>query len=150
MIDCEVTVRDDEGAEVPAGEVGEIWVRGPGVFDGYEDAEMTRAAFAGDWFRTGDLGRIDGDGYLSIAGRKSEVINRGGQKIAPEEVEEAFAAFPGVAAALCFPIPHPTLGATAGLALVPVRGFSATGCRGAAQRWRRSGWRASRSPSGSW
>jgi acyl-CoA synthetase (AMP-forming)/AMP-acid ligase II/acyl carrier protein len=119
-VDCEVTIRAEDGTELPPGETGEIWVRGPGVFEGYEDPEMTRAAFAGDWFRTGDLGRTDAEGHVWIAGRKSEVINRGGQKIAPQEVEAAFMGLPGVAEALCFPIPHPTLGATAGLAIVPV------------------------------
>jgi amino acid adenylation domain-containing protein len=118
-VDCEVAIRDGDGAALPPGETGEIWVRGPGVFDGYEDPELTRAAFADGWFRTGDLGRIDPDGYLWITGRASEIINRGGQKIAPQEVEAAFRGLPGVAEALCFPIPHPTLGATAGLAIVP-------------------------------
>ena len=69
---------------------GEIWVRGPTVMSGYLDApELNRAAFKEGWFRTGDIGSLDEDGFLSLHGRLSELINRGGEKIAPAEIESA-------------------------------------------------------------
>ncbi len=118
VVGCEVRIVSEDETDLPANEVGEIWVRGPGVFSGYDDDLLTKASFSGDWFKTGDLGTVDEDGYLSISGRKNEIINRGGQKIAPQEVEDVYAALPGVADVMCFPIPHETLGATAGLAII--------------------------------
>jgi cyclohexanecarboxylate-CoA ligase len=79
------------------GETGEVWVRGPELFVGYGDAELTRGAFArGGWFRTGDLGRLDEDGWLTIVGRLSDVIIRGGENIAPAEIERHLEAHPAV------------------------------------------------------
>ncbi|MFN8010825.1 MAG: AMP-binding protein [Holophagaceae bacterium] len=107
----EVAVVDPDGRPVAPGEVGEVVVRGPNVFDGYEDApEANAAAFRDGWFRTGDLGRLDADGYLFLRGRAKELINRGGQKVSPWEVEAVLLEHPAVAEAAVFPAPHATLG----------------------------------------
>ena len=91
--------------------VGEILVRGPGVMCGYEDdEEANQLAFHDGWFRTGDLGWIDGDGYLFITGRLRELINRGGVKVSPSEVDLAFMQHPAVREAATFAVPHPSLG----------------------------------------
>jgi acyl-CoA synthetase (AMP-forming)/AMP-acid ligase II/acyl carrier protein len=90
---------------------GEIVIRGANVIDGYfNHPEANAAAFVNGWFRTGDQGFLDADGYLTITGRIKELINRGGEKIAPREVDEALLAHPGVAQALAFALPDPHLG----------------------------------------
>jgi acyl carrier protein len=103
-------LRDDKTAS--RGDVnGEIVVRGPSVMRGYEDdAEANQLAFSDGWFRTGDLGWIDGDGYLFITGRVRELINRGGAKVSPSEVDLAFMQHPAVREAATFAVPHPSLG----------------------------------------
>jgi acyl-CoA synthetase (AMP-forming)/AMP-acid ligase II len=103
-------LRDDKTAS--RGDVnGEIVVRGPSVMRGYEDdAEANQLAFSDGWFRTGDLGWIDGDGYLFITGRLRELINRGGAKVSPSEVDLAFMQHPAVREAATFAVPHPSLG----------------------------------------
>ena len=94
-------------------------VRGPAVFSGYEDdAEANRNAFHDGWFRTGDLGRLDEDGNLFVTGRLKEMINRGGEKILPGEVDEVFASHPAVLEAAAFAVPHPTLGEDVACAVV--------------------------------
>ena len=121
-VDSEVALLADNGAVLDrdvAGEMGEIVVRGAGVFDGYEsNPEADAAAFIDGWYRTGDLGRWDEDGYLIVCGRVKEVINRGGQKISPIEVEDALRRHPGIAEAACFAVPHPTLGEDIATAIV--------------------------------
>jgi len=103
-------LRDDPQASLDGG-VGEILVRGPGVMRGYEnDPEANRLAFHNGWFRTGDLGRIDDDGYLFITGRLTELINRGSVKVSPAEVDLAFMQHPAVREAATFAVPHPSLG----------------------------------------
>ena len=72
--------------------------------------ELTAASFVGSWFRTGDLGLIDEDGYVHVTGRLKEIINRGGEKISPVEIDLAIESLPGVKEAAAFGIPHPTLG----------------------------------------
>ncbi|TPQ40517.1 non-ribosomal peptide synthetase, partial [Bradyrhizobium guangdongense] len=107
----EIAIMDADGAMLPAGQHGEIMLRGPTMARGYyNDEETTRASFRGDWFRTGDLGYLDEDGYLFIVGRIKDVINRGGQKISPLEVEEALLAHPEVLEAGVFAVPHKKLG----------------------------------------
>jgi amino acid adenylation domain-containing protein len=107
----EVGIRDDAGRFVAPGERGEIVVRGPLVFDGYlDDPELTAAAFDGEWYRTGDEGHLDDDGYVCLTGRLNDVINRGGEKISPLAVDAAIESLPGVAEAAAFGIPHPSLG----------------------------------------
>lgn len=115
----EITILDTEGRALPFGETGEIAIRGPGVTAGYEDDPRANAtAFTAGWFRTGDLGRIDSDGYLSIEGRIKEIVNRGGEKVSPREVDEALLDHPAVAQAAAFAIPHPTLGGDLAAAVV--------------------------------
>ena len=132
---CEVAILGDDGALLSAGQTGEIVVRGPTVFTGYEnDDEGNRRAFHRGWFRTGDLGHVDADGYLFVAGRLKEIINRGGAKVLPAEVDAALMAHSGVADAACFSVPHPTLGedVVAAIVLRPEAAVSAQQLRDAA------------------
>jgi len=109
---CEVRVVDEAGETLPVDAEGEVVVRGPNVFAGYEgDPAATAAAFLPDgWFRTGDVGRLDQDGYLFLTGRLKEMINRGGAKVSPREVEEVLRAHPAVAEVVVFALPDPVLG----------------------------------------
>jgi long-chain acyl-CoA synthetase len=96
--EIEFRLADSRGAGVQPGQVGEICVRGPHLMRGYwQDAEATSAAFHGDWFRTGDLGRRDADGFYWFAGRKKEIVIRGGSNISPQEVEAVLYEHPAVA-----------------------------------------------------
>jgi thioesterase domain-containing protein/acyl carrier protein len=129
----DVAVRDPDGEELPAGEVGEIAVRGRGVSPGYiDDLERGRDTVRGtegfrkEWFSTGDLGTIDADGFLTIVGRTKEIINRGGEKISPYEVEKALLAHPCVREAGAFAVPHPRLGENVAAAVVLHPGTEAT------------------------
>ena len=107
----QIAVMSDAGPRCNAGDIGEVVIRGPLVFDGYyRDQQATAAAFVDGWFRTGDLGRFDADGYLYLVGRIKELISRGGEKISPMEIDAAITAIPGIRAAAAFGIPHPTLG----------------------------------------
>ena len=91
-----VSIVDDDGSELPAGERGEILVRGPSVTSGYLNApELNLSAFIDGAYRTGDIGSIDADGFLTLHGRQKEIINRGGEKIAPLEVDQALLQHPG-------------------------------------------------------
>ncbi|WP_206808787.1 class I adenylate-forming enzyme family protein [Paradesulfitobacterium ferrireducens] len=93
----EIKIVDEDNQEVPVGEIGEITVKGPGVFKGYWDMpEATAAAFSGEWFHTGDLGREDEDGYLYIVDRKKDMLICGGYNIYPREIEEVLYAHPAV------------------------------------------------------
>ena len=115
----QVAIRCETGAFCGSGTIGEIVVRGPLVFDGYyDDAPATAAAFADGWFRTGDLGRFDDDEYLYIAGRIKDIINRGGAKISPAELDALIESHPGVAAACTFGVAHATLGEELAAAVV--------------------------------
>jgi len=107
----EIAIMDSDGRMQPAGAHGEIVLRGPTMFAGYyNNPEATRAAFRDGWFRTGDLGYLDADGYLFIVGRIKDVINRGGQKVSPSEVEEVLLSHADVLEAGAFAIPHRKLG----------------------------------------
>src|SRR5262249_3972854 len=118
-VGLDVAIMDERGALLPDGQTGQIIVRGPSVIAGYEgDPAATDVAIAGDWFKTGDLGFFDDDGYLFLAGRIREMINRGGEKIAPQEVDEVLLQHPAVAEAVTFALPHPTLGEDVGTAVV--------------------------------
>jgi amino acid adenylation domain-containing protein len=122
---AEIAITDAHGRHLSAGERGEIVLRGPTIMRGYDnDAAATQAAFRDGWFRTGDVGYFDEDGYLFIVGRlkKADVINRGGQKVAAAEVEEALLDHPDVVEAAAFPIPHPRLGEDVAAAIVTRRG----------------------------
>lgn len=108
---AEVAIIGADGDRVPQGAIGEVIVRGQGVMSGYGgDPSLTQAAFIDGWFRTGDLGRLDADGYLFIAGRVKEIVNRGGEKVSPREIDEALLECQGVTQAVAFGVPHPTLG----------------------------------------
>ncbi|MCP3405770.1 non-ribosomal peptide synthetase [Bradyrhizobium sp. CCGB01] len=107
----EIAIMDEAGRMLASGEHGEIMLRGPNMSRGYyNDEAATRAAFRNGWFRTGDLGYLDADGYLFIVGRIKDVINRGGQKISPLEVEEILLSHPAVLEAGVFAVPHQKLG----------------------------------------
>lgn len=122
----EVAVFADDGEIAAAGTVGEVGARGEAVFEGYENGGPSDASvFTDGWYRTGDAGYFDEDGYLFLTGRLNEVINRGGQKVAPNEVDEALQSHPAVRAAAAFPIPHATLGEEIAAAVVATDGPSA-------------------------
>ena len=107
----EIAIMDETGRMLASGAHGEIVLRGANMSRGYYNDEAgTKAAFRGGWFRTGDLGYLDADGYLFIVGRIKDVINRGGQKISPLEVEEVLLSHPAVLEAGVFGVPHPKLG----------------------------------------
>ena len=115
----EVAVLDPLGTTLAPGEVGEVAIRGESVFGGYAgSAEANAAAFVNGWFRTGDEGTIDEDGYLVLRGRIKEIINRGGEKVGPFEVDAVLASHPAVAQAVTFGIPDPRLGEEVGAAVV--------------------------------
>ncbi|MEM7465482.1 MAG: acyl--CoA ligase [Pseudomonadota bacterium] len=111
-----VMLMSPTGAPVPSDEEGEIVIRGPNVTAGYANnpAANSEAFHAGDesgrWFRTGDLGVMDSDGYLRISGRIKEIINRGGEKIAPREIDDVLMEHPAVAQAVAFAVAHEKLG----------------------------------------
>lgn len=116
----EIAVIDETGKLLPKGETGEIVIRGANVMNGYaNNSDANNASFTQGWFKTGDQGYLDQDGYLFITGRLKEIINRGGEKIAPREVEDAILQHPAVAQAVAFAVPHPTLGEDIAAAIVP-------------------------------
>jgi acyl-CoA synthetase (AMP-forming)/AMP-acid ligase II len=118
-VTLEVAIMNESGAMANDGQAGEVVVRGAGVMVGYlGDPIATQAAFMGDWLRTGDLGRFDEDGYMFLVGRVRERINRGGEKITPQEVDEVLLQHPAVAEAATFAVPHATLGEDVASAVV--------------------------------
>lgn len=123
----EILIVDAAGDEAAPGRRGEVLVRGANVLAGYEtgsgdDIGSEPTAFWNDWFRTGDEGYLDADGYLFLTGRIKELINRGGEKISPVEIDEVVLAHPDVRDAAAFAHPHPTLGEDVALAVVPHAG----------------------------
>ncbi|MEU7041312.1 FadD7 family fatty acid--CoA ligase [Streptomyces varsoviensis] len=112
-------VLDRDGRPCPTGVPGEVWVQGPTVARGYlADPGETARSFVDGWLRTGDLGSLDEDGCLFLTGRIKNLINRGGEKIAPEHVEDVLAGCPGVAEAAVFPVPDAHYGQRVGAAVV--------------------------------
>ena len=110
-VNCEVRLVDGDGRVVAPGKVGELHVRGPQIFDGYfDDPALNAASFVDGWFRMGDLARFDEDGEIHLVGRVKEIINRGGDKIAPLEIDAMLLTIPGVVDAAAFGVPHPRLG----------------------------------------
>ena len=110
-IGVEVAIMDEEGELVSAGMPGEVVARGFNVMDGYENnPEANKETLVDGWLRTGDLGVMDEDGYLTITGRLSERINRGGEKFSPADVDHVLLTHPAVAEALAFAVPHEKLG----------------------------------------
>jgi acyl-CoA synthetase (AMP-forming)/AMP-acid ligase II len=102
-----ISIRDANGQELAPGERGEVCIHGPNVVKGYENnPEANTTAFFGEWFRTGDQGFLDEHGYLTLSGRLKEMINRGGEKISPREIDEVLLTHPAVGEAVCFGVPH--------------------------------------------
>jgi acyl-CoA synthetase (AMP-forming)/AMP-acid ligase II len=107
----EVGIMDEAGALLPQGSLGEVVIKGSNVMDGYENNPQANAtAFVEGWFRTGDQGTLDEEGYLRLTGRLKELINRGGEKISPLEVDDVLLRHPAVSEALAFAVPHKSLG----------------------------------------
>jgi acyl-CoA synthetase (AMP-forming)/AMP-acid ligase II len=114
-----VGIMDDDGNILPSGDLGEVVIQGPNVIEGYENnPEANEKSFTNGWFRTGDQGIIDADGYLHLTARIKELINRGGEKIAPLEIDEVLMTHPCVAEAVAFGMPHPTWGEEVAVAVV--------------------------------
>jgi acyl-CoA synthetase (AMP-forming)/AMP-acid ligase II len=123
----EVAIMDDAGTLVPRGGLGEVVIRGPNVTKGYEaNPDANAKAFANGWFRTGDQGTIDDEGYLRLTGRLKELINRGGEKVSPLEVDEILMDHPAVQQAVTFAMPHDKLGEEVACAVVLREGMSAS------------------------
>lgn len=123
----EVEIMGEDGSLLGAGEIGEIVIRGPNVTAGYENNEKANAdGFRNGWFRTGDQGSKDADGYLSLTGRLKEIINRGGEKVSPREVDEILMDHPAIGQCVVFGMPHPKLGEEVAAVVVFKEGQSAT------------------------
>lgn len=123
----EVQVVDGSGDPTPAGVPGEIVIRGDNVMGGYENnPDANATAFIKGWFRTGDQGVLDAEGYLSITGRLKEIINRGGEKISPREVDEILMEHPAVRQCVTFSMPHDLLGEDVAAAVVLREGAEAS------------------------
>jgi acyl-CoA synthetase (AMP-forming)/AMP-acid ligase II len=109
--DVSIGIMDDSGRHLTAGERGEVVIQGPNVTSGYENnPEANASSFTDGWFRTGDQGVLDAKGYLTLVGRLKELINRGGEKISPREIDDVLLAHPAVAEAVAFGVPHRTWG----------------------------------------
>jgi len=120
-------VMDEAGTLLAAGATGEVVIRGPNVTRGYENnPTANETGFTDGWFRTGDQGVLDAEGYLTITGRLKEIINRGGEKISPREVDEILLDHPAVAQALTFAMPHAKLGEDVAAVVVLREGMTAT------------------------
>jgi acyl-CoA synthetase (AMP-forming)/AMP-acid ligase II len=117
--------------EMRTSEAGELWLRGPELFVGYADADQTRDALSRGWFRTGDLARVDGDGWLTIIGRMKDVIIRGGENISAGEVEGALEAHPSIKQAVAVGYPDERLGERVCAFVVATQPFDSDDCR----RW---------------
>ncbi len=115
----DISILDEKGNTLLINGLGEVCIRGANVMAGYENNPAANAtSFTNGWLRTGDLGYLDEDGYLFIRGRLKEIINRGGEKISPLEIDEILLTHPAVKQAVTFPVPHPTLGEDVAAAIV--------------------------------
>jgi len=114
-----LSIMDEQGNHLPSGGLGEVVIQGPNVIEGYENnPDANATSFSNGWFRTGDQGILDAEGYLRLTGRLKELINRGGEKISPREIDETLMAHPAVAEAVAFGVPHPTWGEEVNAAVV--------------------------------
>ena len=117
--DVQISIMDAAGNHLPTGQSGEVVIKGPNVIRGYENnPEANAKSFVDGWFRTGDQGVLDAQGYLTLVARIKELINRGGEKISPREIDEVLLAHPAVAEAVCFGVPHQTWGEEVAAAVV--------------------------------
>lgn len=118
----DIAILDEQGRPLPCGTQGEVCIRGDSVTQGYDHNPVANdAAFTAEgWFRTGDQGRFDNEGYLFLTGRLKEIVNRGGEKIGPREIDEALLEHPSIRQAVAFGVPHPTLGEDLAAAVVPI------------------------------
>jgi len=124
---CEVAIMGEAGELLPQGSIGEVVIRGPNVTPGYEaNDEANAKSFAGGWFRTGDQGMLDAGGYLHLTGRLKELINRGGEKIAPLEIDQVLMRHPAVQQCVSFGMPHEHLGEEIAAAIVLREGKTST------------------------
>jgi acyl-CoA synthetase (AMP-forming)/AMP-acid ligase II len=115
----QIGIMNDAGDLLATGTRGEVVIQGPSVIGAYENnPEANIKSFVKGWFRTGDEGMLDQEGYLRLTGRIKELINRGGEKIAPREIDEVLLTHPAVSEAVCFGIPHPTWGEEVAAAVV--------------------------------
>jgi acyl-CoA synthetase (AMP-forming)/AMP-acid ligase II len=122
----EIAIMDEAGTLLPPGTTGEIVIRGENVTAGYESNPKANAeAFTNGWFRTGDQGVQDTEGYVTITGRLKEIINRGGEKISPREIDEVLMDHPAVQQVVTFGIPHDKLGEEVGAVVVLRDGMAA-------------------------
>ncbi len=122
-----VAIMDEAGNLLPQGAIGEVVIQGPNVTAGYDNnPDANLKAFADGWFRTGDQGRFDEDGYLFLTGRLKEIINRGGEKISPIEIDVILMDHPSVEQCVTFAIPHPKLGEDVGAVVVLRQGCECT------------------------
>jgi len=130
-----VRVHDDRGSPLPAGEIGNLEVKGPNVFKGYwRMPEKTADEFTTDlWFKTGDVGRIDSDGYVTIVGRSKDLIISGGYNVYPAEIESTINELPGVAESAVVGVPHPDFGEAVVAVVVPRPGATVDGAEVAAR-----------------
>ena len=123
----EIRILSEKGDTLPMGQIGEVAIQGPNVMTGYSKAQSANAqAFTGDWFRTGDQGYLDDEGYLFLTGRIKEQINRGGEKIAPLEIDQVLLQHSSIQQAVTFAMPHPTLGEEVSAAVVLEKGAPIT------------------------
>jgi len=123
----EIAIMDEAGNLLPPQEVGEVVIRGVNVTLGYENnPEANKNAFTNGWFRTGDLGYLDIDNYLFLKGRIKEIINRGGEKISPREIDEVLLDHPAIAQVVAFAVPHPLLGENVAATVVLKPEYTAT------------------------
>jgi len=123
----EIAIMDEQGNILQPGQTGEIVLCGETIMSGYEaNPEANKKAFTNGWFRTGDEGYFDDEGYLFISSRIKEIINRGGEKISPRELDEVLLQYPGVSQAVTFAVPHAQLGEDVGAAVVLKQGAHAS------------------------
>lgn len=130
--EAELEVHDvDTGRTLPPGSAGELWLRGPELFVGYADAHETRRAVSGSegWFRTGDVGVVDDEGWLQVVGRMSDTIIRAGENISASEVEAVLEAHPAVRHAVAVPVPDPAVGERVAVFVESAAPFDLAECR---------------------
>ena len=124
---CDVQIVDDRGQEVAPGHPGEVWIKGPNVVPGYwRRPEDTASTFTDGWLHTGDIGRIDDEGFVYIVDRAKDIIIRGGENISSLEVEAALYEHPAVAEVAVLPVPHDVLGEEVGAVIHVAPGATVT------------------------